>query len=85
MSKSIIAALSANRRSSTTSTSAQIDIPNSINDDFVKFSRQDLEKIIQQQNQFIHHQKSHLLNMDVTLSNSHERELIQLKKQHVSL
>lgn len=84
MSRTMIAAFTANRRLSTSSSLTQIEIPTSLNDDFVRFSRQDLEKIIQQQNQFILHQKSQLLNMDVTLSNSSERELIQLKKQHVS-
>uniref|UniRef100_A0AC34GWM4 Ras-associating domain-containing protein n=1 Tax=Panagrolaimus sp. ES5 TaxID=591445 RepID=A0AC34GWM4_9BILA len=85
MSKSMIAALTANRRLSTSSSLTQIEIPNSLNDDFIRFSRQDLEKIIQQQNQFILHQKSQLLNMDVTLSNASEREIIQLKKQHNNL
>jgi hypothetical protein len=85
MSKTMIAALTANRRLSTSSSLTQIEIPNSFNDDFVRFSRQDLEKIIQQQNQFILHQKSQLLNMDVTLSNASERELVQLKKQHNNL
>uniref|UniRef100_A0A914YSH5 Ras-associating domain-containing protein n=1 Tax=Panagrolaimus superbus TaxID=310955 RepID=A0A914YSH5_9BILA len=85
MSRSMMAALTANRRLSTSSSLTQIEIPNSLNDDFVRFSRQDLEKIIQQQNQFILHQKSQLLNMDVTLSNASEREIIQLKKQHNNL
>lgn len=79
-----MAALTANRRLSTSSSLTQIDIPNTLNDDFVRFSRHDLENIIKQQTQFICHQKSELLNMDVTLSNASERELIQLKKQHVS-
>jgi hypothetical protein len=86
MSKSMIAALTANRRLSTSSNlTTQTEISNSLNDDFVRFSRQDLEKVIQQQNHFILHQKSQLLNMDVTLSNASERELIQLKKQHNNL
>lgn len=60
-----------------------IEVPGFDIEDFSKYSRQELEKIIQQQLQFISHQKSQLLDLDVKLSNSSERELVQLKKQHV--
>ena len=62
-----------------------IEIPGLDIEDFTKYNRQELERIVQQQLQFISNQKSQLLDLDVKLSNSSERELIQLKKQHVSI
>lgn len=63
--------------------SKHIEIPGFTIEDYSQYSRADLERIIQQQLQYITHQKSQLLDLDVRLSNSSERELIQLKKQHV--
>ncbi|KAE9552476.1 hypothetical protein FO519_004328 [Halicephalobus sp. NKZ332] len=62
-----------------------IEVPGLDTEDFTRYNRQELEKIIQQQIQFIGQQKSQLLDLDVKLSNSSERELVQLKKQHNNL
>uniref|UniRef100_A0A7E4VG47 Ras-associating domain-containing protein n=1 Tax=Panagrellus redivivus TaxID=6233 RepID=A0A7E4VG47_PANRE len=64
---------------------SQIEVPHALPDTFSRYSRQDLERIVQQQSQFLHQQKSQLLSIDVTLSDASERELLQLKKQHNNL